>query len=113
MMLPGGAQHEGRAAFAPGHVSQEPSAKEELLGGEFVVRIEDATVRSTTFQPHLQGNAPGCTLLRGSVHTCQGSAVPSDALHPPFMGLTCCRDLPGHSLSRSARGPAQEAPLQP
>ncbi len=44
MMLPGAAQHERRVAFASGHASPEPAPKEELLGGELVVKIEDATV---------------------------------------------------------------------
>ena len=46
MMLPGAAQHERRIAFASGRASPEPAPKEELLGGELVVKIEDATVES-------------------------------------------------------------------
>ena len=46
MMLPGAAQHERHVGFASGHATPEPPPKEELLGGELVVRIEDATVGS-------------------------------------------------------------------
>ena len=44
MMLPGAAQHEWRLGFTTSDASAAATPKEELLGGELVVRIEEAMV---------------------------------------------------------------------
>ena len=44
MMLPGAAQHDRHVAFAAENNAFAVTPKEELLGGELVVKIEDATV---------------------------------------------------------------------
>ena len=45
VMLPGPAQQDFRVGFAEGGVALPgTAAREELLGGELVVKIEDATV---------------------------------------------------------------------
>ena len=61
MMLPGAAQHERHVAFASGQAASEPPPKEELLGGELVVKIEDATVRSMPLKVIL--SLPHCHLI--------------------------------------------------
>ena len=44
MMLPGAAQHERRVGFTTSDASAAAAPKEELLGGELVVSIEEAMV---------------------------------------------------------------------
>ncbi len=46
MMLPGAAQHERRMGFTASDVAAAAAVSDEkLLGGELVVRIEEAMVR--------------------------------------------------------------------
>ena len=51
MMLPGAAQHERTAGYASSMASSAAAPKEELLGGELVVKIEDATVGPSALAP--------------------------------------------------------------
>ena len=92
MMLPGGGQHERRVAFAAGHASPDTASEEELLGGELVVKIEDATVWSPCtpiciespcdYAPHscmatrvAQKHMTHSTPHQSGLHTLQGLAM--------------------------------------